>query len=409
MSLTLFLTKKYFKSKKDSRFISAISVITIFGITLGVTVVIMALSILDGFENVVSEKIINFNSHIKVTSFGNRNLTNPAFEVPYIQKQFGDNFTKIQPFVSKLSIIKSSKVSEGITLLGINPESSSNEFKDFIKQGSFDLSANNSELPKIILGEKLADKLFVKIGSRITIFSLKKDQIPTPDDPPAIMQFTVSGIYESGISEYDDLNAFIDMQTAQNLFGMGDRISGYNIKVKNISNLNMLADSLQNYLRYPYYVRTIFQIHQNIFTWIELQKKPIPIVLGLIIFVAVFNIISTLLIIVLERIKTIGILRSLGSNRKLIIKLFLVHSFYLTIIGIIAGNALAFILSIIQKKYGVISLPETIYFVNKAPIFINPNNYLLITCVTLVVATAASFLPAWIASRIQPISAIKFD
>jgi lipoprotein-releasing system permease protein len=409
MSLTLFLTKKYFKSKKDSRFISAISVITIFGITLGVTVVIMALSILDGFENVVSEKIINFNSHIKVTSFGNRNLTNPAFEVPYIQKQFGDNFTKIQPFVSKLSIIKSSKVSEGITLLGINPESSSNEFKDFIKQGSFDLSANNSELPKIILGEKLADKLFVKIGSRITIFSLKKDQIPTPDDPPAIMLFTVSGIYESGISEYDDLNAFIDMQTAQNLFGMGDRISGYNIKIKNISNLNMLADSLQNYLRYPYYVRTIFQIHQNIFTWIELQKKPIPIVLGLIIFVAVFNIISTLLIIVLERIKTIGILRSLGSNRKLIIKLFLVHSFYLTIFGIISGNALAFILSIIQKKYGVISLPETIYFVNKAPIFINPNNYLLITCVTLVVATAASLLPAWIASRIQPISAIKFD
>jgi lipoprotein-releasing system permease protein len=199
------------------------------------------------------------------------------------------------------------------------------------------------------------------------------------------------------------------MQTAQNLFGMGDRISGYNIKIKNISNLNMLADSLQNYLRYPYYVRTIFQIHQNIFTWIELQKKPIPIVLGLIIFVAVFNIISTLLIIVLERIKTIGILRSLGSNRKLIIKLFLVHSFYLTIFGIIAGNALAFILSIIQKKYGVISLPETIYFVNKAPIFINPNNYLLITCVTLVVATAASLLPAWIASRIQPISAIKFD
>ena len=169
MSLTLFLTKKYFKSKKDSRFISAISVITIFGITLGVTVVIMALSILDGFENVVSEKIINFNSHIKVTSFGNRNLTNPAFEVPYIQKQFGDNFTKIQPFVSKLSIIKSSKVSEGITLLGINPESSSNEFKDFIKQGSFDLSANNSELPKIILGEKLADKLFVKIGSRMIL------------------------------------------------------------------------------------------------------------------------------------------------------------------------------------------------------------------------------------------------
>lgn len=409
MSLTFFLTKKYFKSKKDSRFISAISVITIFGITLGVTVVIMALSVLDGFENVVSDKIINFNSHIKVTGFGNRNLASPALEVPYIKEQFGDNFTKILPFVSKLSIIKSKNVTEGITLLGINPESASNEFKDYIKQGSFDLEGNINDLPKIILGEKLAEKLFVKIGSRITIFSLKKDEIPTPDDPPAIMQFTVSGIYESGISDYDDLNAFIEFHTAQNLFGMGDRISGYNIKVRDISKLNMLADSLQSFLHYPYYVRTIFQIHQNIFTWLELQKKPIPLVLGLIIFVAVFNIISTLLIIVLERIKTIGILRSLGSNRKLIIKLFLFHSFYLTIAGIIAGNVLAFILSVIQIKFGVISLPETIYFVNKAPIFINPNNYLLITCVTLIVATLASLLPAWIASRIQPISAIKFD
>jgi lipoprotein-releasing system permease protein len=369
----------------------------------------MALSILDGFENVVSDKIINFNSHIKVTSFGNRNLANPALEVPYIKEQFGDNFTKILPFVSKLSIIKSKNVTEGITLLGINPESASNEFKDFIKQGTFDLEGNINELPKIILGEKLAEKLFVKIGSRITIFSLKKDQIPTPDDPPAIMQFIVSGIYESGISDYDDLNAFIEFRTAQNLFGMGDRISGYNIKVKDISKLNLLADSLQNFLHYPYYVRTIFQIHQNIFTWLELQKKPIPLVLGLIIFVAVFNIISTMLIIVLERIKTIGILRSLGSNRKLIIKLFLFHSFYLTIVGIIAGNVLAFVLSVIQIKYGVISLPETIYFVNKAPIFIHPNNYLLITCVTLIVATFASLLPAWIASRIQPISAIKFD
>jgi lipoprotein-releasing system permease protein len=409
MSLTFFLTKKYFKSKKDSRFISAISVITIFGITLGVTVVIMALSILDGFENVVSQKIINFNSHIKVTSFGNRNLASPVLEIPYIKAQFGDSFTKILPFVSKLSIIKSKNVTEGITLLGINPESASNEFKDFIKQGSFDLEGNINNQPKIVLGEKLAEKLFVKIGSRITIFSLKKDQIPTPDDPPAIMQFIVSGIYESGISDYDDLNAFIEFRTAQNLFGMGNKISGYNIKVKDISKLNMLADSLQEYLHYPYYVRTIFQIHQNIFTWLELQKKPIPLVLGLIIFVAVFNIISTLLIIVLERIKTIGILRSLGSNRKLIIKLFLLHSLYLTIFGIIAGNILAFILSIIQIKYGVISLPESIYFVNKAPVFINPNNYLLITCVTLAVASIASLLPAWIASRIRPISAIKFD
>ena len=135
----------------------------------------------------------------------------------------------------------------------------------------------------------------------ITVFGLRNDQAPSMDNPPSIVQFRVAGIYESGLSEYDDLNAFINISTAQNMFGMGSLISGYNIKVKDIGKLKTLSDELQDFLGYPYYVRTIFQVHQNIFTWLDLQKKPIPIVLGLIIFVAVFNIVGTLLMLVLER------------------------------------------------------------------------------------------------------------
>jgi lipoprotein-releasing system permease protein len=211
------------------------------------------------------------------------------------------------------------------------------------------------------------------------------------------------------MSEYDDLNGFINFSTAQTIFGTGSSISGYNIKVKDLSRVKLNAEQLQDFLGYPYYVRTIFQIHQNIFTWLDLQKEPIPIILGLIIFVAVFNIIGTLLMIVLERTNAVGILRSLGANRKLILKTFLLQAIYLIFIGVVIGNLLALILSLLQQQFDIISLPDKIYFVTHVPISIRLKNYLLVTIVTMAVSLAASMLPAVIASKIKPISAIRFE
>jgi lipoprotein-releasing system permease protein len=408
MSVASFLTKKYLRSKKDSRFISFVSLITIGGIALGVTVVIMALTILDGFNKVVSEKIVDFSYHIKITSFGNRNLPSPNETIPGINNRFGNQLEIIQPFVSKLAIVKSKHLTEGITIVGIEPDSKYSGIRKFIKSGSFDLM-NSSELPKIILGEKLAEKMFVKVGDKITAFALRNDKIPSMDNPPSIQQFIISGIYESGISEYDDLSAYTNISVAQEIFGMDKLVSGYNLKVKDISQLKIIANQLQDYLRYPFYVRTIFEVHQNFFTWLELQKKPIPIVLGLIIFVAVFNIIGTLLMLVLERANAIGILRALGARRRLIQQVFLYHSIFITTIGVVIGNFLAFILSYAQQKFDLISLPSAVYFVTKVPIDINSFNYILVTLITITVALIASMLPAWIASRIKPISTIKFD
>ncbi len=407
MSLPLFLTSRYLKTRKDSRFLSVISLITIIGIAIGVAVVIIALTVLDGFENVVTEKITSFNSHIKVTGFGNRNLPSQSEVILGLQKEFHDSLTSIQPFVSKLSIIKSKKMTEGITLTGIEAGNSS-DLNGFIQTGSFNLQ-NDSGLPEIILGKTLSEKLLIKVGDTVTIFSLKNDKSPSLENPPAIEQFYVSGIYESGMSEYDDLNAFVNFSTAQKMFGMGDQISGYNIRVKNLSRVGSLAEKLQDFLGYPYYVRTIFQVNQNIFTWIDLQKEPIPIVLGLIIFVAVFNIVGTLLMIVLERTNSVGILRSLGANRKLIMKTFLLHAMYLIIIGVLVGNLLALILTLLQQKFDIISLPDKIYFVTHVPISIELKNYLLVTTVTITVSLVASMLPAVIASKIKPISAIRFE
>ena len=407
MSFPLFLTGKYLKSKRDSRFLSVISLITIIGIAIGVAVVIIALTVLNGFDKIVTEKITDFNAHIKIIGFSNRNLPSPETVLPDLEKKFGKDLTSVEPFVNKLTIIKSKRFTEGITLTGIRTGNNP-LLNNFIKTGSFDLSVTEDE-NKIVLGKTLAEKLFIKAGDTVTIFALKNDRTPTAENPPVIEQFKVTGIFESGMSEYDDLNAFINFNTAQQIFGMDGQISGYNIKVRDLKKVRMLSDQLQDYLGYPYYSRTIFQVHQNIFTWLELQKEPIPIILGLIIFVAVFNIIGTLLMIVLERTNAVGILRSLGANRRTIIKVFLYHALYLSFIGVVCGNMLALLLSLAQKYFDIISLPDKIYFVTHVPILIEPKNYLLVTIVTLAVSMLSSLLPAFIASKIKPISAIRFD
>lgn len=407
MQLSYFLTKKYLISQKDSRFISAISLITIIGIALGIIVVVIALSVLDGFEKVVSEKIVSMNSHIKISSFGNRNLPPPEQVLPYINRKYKKDIAGIEPFVSKLSIIKSRKRTEGITINGIRETESASELKTFMIEGNFDLQGFDS-IPKIILGKKLAEKLFVKTGDKVTIFALKNDEIPSIANPPSIIQLKISGIYESGMAEYDDLNAYLNISVAQNIFGMEDAVSGYHIKLKDVAQIKNTAEGLQDLLGYPFYVRTIFQIHQNIFTWLELQKEPIPIILGLIIFVAVFNIVGTLLMIVLERTNSVGILKSLGASRALIMKMFLYHSIFITSIGLLLGNLLALILSWVQINFNIITLPGKIYFVSEVPIQISPENYLLVSVVTIIISLTASLLPALIATKIKPISAIKF-
>jgi lipoprotein-releasing system permease protein len=193
------------------------------------------------------------------------------------------------------------------------------------------------------------------------------------------------------------------------MFEIQNSISGYNIRLNNVSKIDTIAARLQDELGYPYYVRTIFQVHQNIFTWIDLQKEPIPIVLGLIIVVAVFNIIGTMLMIVLERTSSIGVLKSMGFSKKIIMKIFFIQGLFLGILGIVLGCLLALLLSFLQMQFDIISLPGSIYFISSVPISIDLGNYLLVASLGLLLSVFASLIPSYIASRMNVISSIRFE
>lgn len=407
MNLLLLLIMRFLSSTRKTSLISTVSIITISGIALGTTVVILALTILDGFEKVVSDKINEFTAQIKVTGFGNRNLPEADFVQSKIMEVFSKEISTVDPFSSKLAIIKTKNYTDGINLTGVETDFANKSFKKFLIEGK--IFSGQMALKEILIGKNLALKMGVKLNDKITIFCLKGNAPPTTENPPAIEQYLVCGIYETGISEYDDGNAFINLMEAQNLFGMSNEVSGYNISLKNNSELSSVAVKLQDFLGYPFYVRSIFQVHQNIFTWIELQKKPIPIVLGLIIIVALFNIVGTMLMIVLEKTNSIGVLRSLGMKRSFVLKIFLGNSLYLILLGLIIGVMLSLVLSFLQQEFNLIALPGEVYFVTSVPISISFWNYFFVAVITITAAFFSSLIPAYIASKISPSKALRFE
>ena len=351
MNFSFQIANRYIRSKKGAKFLSLISVITIAGISLGIAVLIMAISILSGFDKTVSENIIKFNAHINISGFSSKNLPNYDSNYKIIENALRGKYSSISPYISQKVLITKTDFTDGILLTGIDSGYAEQSLKKILVEGNLNLNSNEFN---VIIGKKLAVNLKVMVGDFINVISMRNDEIPSLSNFPTIEQFKITGIYESGMAEYDDIYAYINFETAKSIFEIKNEVSGFNINVKNISEIDSLKDKLQSILPYPYYTRGYREINKHIFTWLELQQKPIPIVLGLIIIVAIFNIVGALLMLIIQKTEAIGVLKSMGANRKQIIQIFVFQGLFLAGVGIILGNFLAFILSWIQNTYKII-------------------------------------------------------
>ena len=260
-------------------------------------------------------------------------------------------------------------------------------------------------LPKIVIGRKLASKLSLAVGDRVTVFGIGKG---VEVGQVRARQFQVSGIYESGMAEYDDVYAFTSMEDAQIVFQMGEAISGYDIMLTDVDSAASVAAQIQDLLGYPHYARTVYQNYRNLFTWIELQKKPVPIILGLIIIVATVNIIGTLLMMVLEKVREIGVLMALGATRWGVTRVFLRQGLTIALVGTFTGNVLAFVLCYVQQEFRFLSLPSDIYFMSSVPVLLRGEYFAVVSAVSLFLCVVSSLLPARLASRLHPVTALRF-
>lgn len=401
MSIEYFIAKRYLQSEHRKGFLSFITNIAILGVTLGTAALIITLSVLDGFEREIKNKVVEFTSHIQVQGFQGLALGDYRASMERATEEIS-GILSISPFAAKEGMIRSREGVDGIYLKGINPARDVVTPKYHLVEGTFISDAGTAR--EIVIGKKLALRLNAQLGDNIVVFALPRGE----QTKPKAMQFKLAGIYESGMAEFDDIYAYTHLRDAQTLFQIGDDITGYDVLVRDITHVDAVAGQLQELLGYPHFARTVFQQYHNLFSWVELQKKMSPILLSLIIIVATINIIGTILMFVLEKTRSIGILKSLGASPKLIGRIFILQGLGIASVGIVLGNLLAFAFCSIQMNFGFFSLPSDIYYMNTVPILMKPENFLLVTIVAYALCLLTTVLPSRAAARMNPVTALRF-
>lgn len=401
--MILFIANRFLKSRKNSSGFSIFSLIAILGIAIGVASLIIAINVLDGFDLTIREKVENLDSHIQIVGFSDLPINEKDSTDKRVKELIPNQLVHIDKYVSRLVIAGTKKIKEGVQLKGVGADYFRKKEGLKIIEGERNLSNNTNFL---LVGKTLANKLRVKIDDEIVVYSVGNNQYDIFSSN--IEKIKVTGIFESGLAKFDDAYIYTNIDSAKMFLMFRKQVSGYEIKLNSLNNIDSIVNHLQNNLRYPNYVKSVFDSYKHIFNWIELQKKPIPLILGLIILVAVFNIISTLLMIILEKINSVGVLRSLGAKQYQIIIIFLLHGITIGVIGVLFGNFLAVGLSYLQNHYDVITLPGTIYFISKVPLIINLSTNVLVSIITLALVLVVSIIPSIIAARISPLFIIRF-
>lgn len=373
--------------------------------TLGVSALIITISILNGFEKEIRDKVSGLVSHIQISSFTPDGLSDYKNAIETIKDSIR-GVTGISPIIQKEAVIRFKSNVEGILLKGIITETDLSTARNRIVKGEFNLSDIDSTYSRLLIGDKLAKKMNIDTGTKLIVFGL--NGIPSPVNPPKIKQFIVSGIYETGLREFDDLIIYTNLKTAQRLFELNDNVTGIEMTLDSIDRVESVVAKIKKDIGYPYYPKSLFKIFRPIFTWVELQKAPTPIILGLIIIVATFNIVGTLLMLVLEKTQSIGTLKSLGAGNGQIMKIFLYDGLIIGITGIILGNILGLGLCFIELKYKLFSLPE-IYYLKSVPILIQPEYVILVSLITLILTFIATLIPSYLASRLDPVKSLRFS
>jgi lipoprotein-releasing system permease protein len=405
MPVSLFIALRYLTSRRNRGFVSFITFFAVVGVMLGVASLVLTLSILDGFEKTLKENLVKFTAHLQIVGFGGNPLPNPDSTLARIAREFPE-VTAFSPYISREAMIRSNVDIDGVLLKGIDPERDISPIKAHLIEGTHVLHPSVDGQQGIVIGKRLADLLEVKTGDPLLVFALGGTTLSLSE--ARIIQFIVVGIYETGMAEYDGNYVYIHIKNAERLFQMENAVTGYDVLVADLAGVGRLSQEIPVALGYPHYARTMYQMHRNLFTWIDLQKELIPIILFAIIIVATVNIIGTLLMMVMEKSKEIGVLKTLGGTRSLLGTIFLYQGLFIGVIGSLLGNLVAFVLATIEMKYKFITLPSGIYNMTHTPIELSLWNFILVTLVAIALSVLCSVAPARIASKLDPMITLRF-
>lgn len=398
------LSKNFANSGKRKGFLNFARIVAVLSVFTGSFALIVSLAVLSGFESSLEENTIRFTSHITIESTHGKQINNIPNLLTFLKNNF-PQISRMTPVLQREGLVKTSSYVDGILFRSLSKENDINDISSKIKYGTLPEPGTY----QIMCGERLINKLSAKVGDSIICFAVKN----APDGSqmyPEIEKFKISGVYSTCMAKYDDLVAYIPESTAYQYFKIpNNSASIIEIKLRNIDNIKQTSNDLNTALGENLSAYTVFEIHSAIFAWIELQKAPIPIVLGLISIVAILNIITILLITVVEKTKAIGILRTLGLSNKHIISIFMYQGIILGLIGTLSGCFAAYIFCFLQSHFQLIKLNGNIYFLDVVPIKTELWHYLLVIGVSILLSLFSTLVPSYIAVRITPMKALKFN
>jgi len=410
MSYEKFIAKRYLLSKHKINFITIISFISITGITLGVAVLIVVLSVFNGFGSLVTSFLMNFDPHLRVEY--KVDSSNEDYEkVSSIIKSTPD-IKSFAPFVSGKVLAFNHGITQVISLKGIVTKNAEELYniKANILFGSAVLNEED-ETPGILIGLRLADRLQVLVGDTVTIISPAGiEKVIAQFGMPKTQQFVVHGIFSSKNNEYDEALAFTYLSEAQYLLGYKDGYQGFEIKLQNSDNSFKAKDYLESNLdKNTFEINTWYDFHKELYTVMQIERWVAYILLSLIIAVATFNILGSLSMSVIEKKRDIGILRSMGAKENSILKIFMYEGLMIGLIGTGLGVLLGYLICFLQIQYNIYPLDPTQYKIDSLPLEIRFWDFFVIAGASLFLSFIASLIPAKRAAKVDALQAIKWE
>lgn len=412
--LPLFIGLRYTRAKRRNHFISFISLISMLGIALGVTALITVISVMNGFEKELRERILGMTSHATVTGLENRL---EDWKTLQQRLQAEEGILGSAPYIQFEAMLNRGGMVSGAIITGIIPEEEKavSELHGMMKAGG---SFNDLEAGKygIVLGKDLAFSLGVGVGQKVTVITPQAAVTPA-GVLPRLRRFTVVGIFDSGMYEYDRGTAYVHIRDAARLFKLGDQVTGLRLKLTDLFEAPLIAHHLQQKLGFEYWVSDWTKKHANFFRAVRTEKKVMFIILMLIVLVAAFNIVSTLVMLVTDKQSDIAIMRTLGLAPGQVMGVFIVQGALIgligTLLGVIGGVLLATnvetIVPAIERLFQTKFLSPDVYPISELPSDLRIPQVVTIAIVSFLIALLATLYPAWRASRTQPAEALRYE
>jgi lipoprotein-releasing system permease protein len=414
MNLPYFIANRLVRGRREgTSFSRPINVIAILGIAMGLAVMILAVAILTGFKQQIRQKVVGFGSHIQIMNFD----SNISFEttpisdtetfIPRIKQIPG--IAHIEVFATKAGIIRTDEDIQGVVLKGIGSDFDWSYFKSNMVDGSVFTVTDTGRTDKVIISKKIANMLRLKTGDSFSMLFIQ--------DPPRMRKFTISGIYETSLEEFDKMYVYCDIAHIKRLNGWrNDQISGFEIFIKDFDKLDEMTNDVRDAIGYKitedqtkFKVTNIRLRYPQIFDWLNFQDINVIIIILLMLIVAGFNMISGLLILILEKTNMIGVLKSIGAEDFTIRRVFIYQAAYLIGKGLFWGNLIGIGLAFLQLKTGIFTLDPTSYYIKTVPVNLQLSHILLLNAGTMTAIILMLLIPSQLISRITPVKAIRFD